>query len=578
MKRFNLLVDGWIPVCDKDGQVSEKSILGVYENAQNFSTICGETETQNVSVLRETVSVADVAVRSFNVKGEYEPIEKDWTAKDVMERFRQYWNAGCFNMEIIHKVVDSYRENFEILGDGRTYFKPGPVNSKCEWYEADGNILRDEVLSENKPSPIFTIRNAESRRSVSLPELARWCCNEKHYGGTLKKPAPGFGDGYLLGFNQVLIEGDNLFETILLNTCLILENGSVNLSSGKPIWMTEKREFICFGNGKSSLDKEPVPSTVAELYTMPSRYIHLMETPSGFMPRVMAVPHPDIRKTGSIEPMVMWVTYREKKDGSVPDPTVKKDGRNISNTAWQYIPYLSRSEISSNVNSKLPISMIWLRMLIKAKVIPAEKNVTLKITGAEANVMGGNYISIFSDKLNLNGGLLSDKKEEAMREISREVTLYDGGGKGGLYGVVGKYLKEVGKVTGRKFPEAGNGESLALIEFHRRIGVLFRQMLQKISMEQENTNDILLWWRKAVNRETCSFIRETEYKFGASLFNTKKGNSKGVTTTDSCVVPVYRYLKRYYKTEDSKKKPSGQRKSSATRVEEKKSPAEETSR
>lgn len=369
MSSFNLLDEKWLKVVTKNtNEVIDVSLIELFENAQDFKILAGEMKTQDFSVLRLLLAVLHTVYSRFNVDGkvyDYLEVDEMYRQKDdvseddledykeeLMETWKNLWKKGKFS-KIVLDYLEKWREHFYIFDEQHPFYQV----TKEEIYSnidegkkptriAIKNINRLISESENKIA-LFSPKSDDNdnKNDVTNEELARWLIMFQGYTGNLdkrkvKKKIYSSSKGWIYDIGGIFFEGNNLFETLLLNLALVHPSQDyVTLSKEKPCW-----EFSGEENIQASFNDI---SNLSELYTNWSRAIYLDKSLSNEKKIDLdIVKMPNIEHTNNfLELMTMW---RYNKTGSNKDKFTPKK-HTFGQSLWR-----SFGMISIHHNEKIP--------------------------------------------------------------------------------------------------------------------------------------------------------------------------------------------------------------------------------
>jgi len=369
MSSFNLLDEKWLKVVTKNtNEVIDVSLIELFENAQDFKILAGEMKTQDFSVLRLLLAVLHTVYSRFNVDGkvyDYLEVDEMYRQKDdvseddledykeeLMETWKNLWKKGKFS-KIVLDYLEKWREHFYIFDEQHPFYQV----TKEEIYSnidegkkptriAIKNINRLISESENKIA-LFSPKSDDNdnKNDVTNEELARWLIMFQGYTGNLdkrkvKKKSYSSSKGWVYDIGGIFFEGNNLFETLLLNLALVHPSQDyVTLSKEKPCW-----EFSGEENIQASFNDI---SNLSELYTNWSRAIYLDKSLSNEKKIDLdIVKMPNIEHTNNfLELMTMW---RYNKTGSNKDKFTPKK-HTFGQSLWR-----SFGMISIHHNEKIP--------------------------------------------------------------------------------------------------------------------------------------------------------------------------------------------------------------------------------
>ena len=274
MSSFNLLDEKWLKVVTKNtNEVIDVSLIELFENAQDFKILAGEMKTQDFSVLRLLLAVLHTVYSRFNVDGkvyDYLEVDEMYRQKDdvseddledykeeLMETWKNLWKKGKFS-KIVLDYLEKWREHFYIFDEQYPFYQV----TKEEIYSnidegktptkiAIKNINRLISESDNKIA-LFSPKSDkdDNKNEVTNEEFARWLIMFQGYTGQsdkikIKKKIYSASNGWLFDIGGIYFEGDNLFETLLLNLALVHPSlDYVTLSKEKPCWEFSGEENI----------------------------------------------------------------------------------------------------------------------------------------------------------------------------------------------------------------------------------------------------------------------------------------------------------------------------------------------
>ena len=218
---FNLLTEPWIRVRLRDNTVREVSLTEALVSAQDYVDLAGEMPTQNAAVLRLLLAVLFTVFSRVDAKGKFQPLAQ---SDDALERWSELWHGEM---------------------------------------SESGNKLR-----------LFPLYAGQSKEQLSYPQAARWLLCVNGYDDTSAKPKgkglPSVGAGWLGKIGFIQAQGDNLYETLMLNLTLLRDSREC-WGESKPCWeleapkSAERTEICC-------------PDNPAQLLTLQSRRLLLHRT------------------------------------------------------------------------------------------------------------------------------------------------------------------------------------------------------------------------------------------------------------------------------------------------------------
>lgn len=355
MGRYNLLDEKWITVLRKDsGETENVSLLTLFEHAGEYRALAGEMEVQNFTILRVLLAVLTTVFTRVDATGEaYEWIELDDSDKLIVEEavdeayeddftealedtWKDIWESHCFP-SVVCQYLKAWHDRFYLLDDKYPFFQvtkkdltyrfpSGERNSALEAKNFLGKKINRMISESDHKEAIFTPVVGEGKNSMTEAELARWLITMHGYVGTAdkvkfpKENNKKDSKGWLYDMGGIYMEGNDIFETLWLNTMLYHTEDDVRytISPQSPSWEDEPIKRL-----DAILAGKPL-TNLAYLYTAWSRAVYIpvdwtMEKDVS----VGAVKVTEIdRENGFIEPMTLWNynTRGEHKNNFMPKP------------------------------------------------------------------------------------------------------------------------------------------------------------------------------------------------------------------------------------------------------------------
>lgn len=200
---FNLLDEPWIEVIDLEGVVTEVSIKDAVLRSHELADVISDHPTERVAMIRMLLAFLHRAYMG--------PVDEDvW---------RSLWGRGSFDDAVIEAYADRWHERFWLFHDEVPF---GQMPSSCA-------VKWDDWASVDLSREPFFERSGPSSDSRTPAEAARWVIwrqaidpagirsaivdDPDAKGGKIY----GNSVGWLGQLHHVLIRGESLFETLMLN-------------------------------------------------------------------------------------------------------------------------------------------------------------------------------------------------------------------------------------------------------------------------------------------------------------------------------------------------------------------------
>ncbi|WP_435193191.1 type I-E CRISPR-associated protein Cse1/CasA [Streptomyces sp. NRRL F-5630] len=295
---FDLTSRPWLPVLLKDGSERELSLPEVFDQARDIRRLVGDLPTQDFALTRLLLALLYDALSEPG--GDMAPAD--------MDAWEELWLSQSAYAAPVAAYLHQHRERFDLLHPEYPFFQaPGLRTAKDEVFS-----LNRLVADVPNGDPFFSMRRPGVDR-LGFAEAARWLVHAQAYDTSgIKSGAVGdsrvkAGKGYPQGpawagnLGGVLLEGDNLHETLLLNLIAGDTPGVHAAKADRPAWRAEA------SGPAPALDLGQRPYGLRDLYTWQSRRIRLHHDADGVHGVVLAYgdglePH---NRHGH-EPMTSW--------------------------------------------------------------------------------------------------------------------------------------------------------------------------------------------------------------------------------------------------------------------------------
>lgn len=233
---FNLLTEPWIRVRLRDNTVREVSLTEALVSAQDYVDLAGEMPTQNAAVLRLLLAVLFTVFSRVDVKGEPRPLMQ---SDDALERWSALWQLGHFPAEPVRDYLEQWKDRFWLFHPTHPFWQVPQAKIGTEYGAAK---LNGEMSESSNKLRLFPLYAGQSKEQLSYPQAARWLLCVNGYDDTSAKPKgkglPSVGAGWLGKIGFIQAQGDNLYETLMLNLTL-LRDGRECWGESKPCWELE---------------------------------------------------------------------------------------------------------------------------------------------------------------------------------------------------------------------------------------------------------------------------------------------------------------------------------------------------
>ena len=528
MSRFNLLDEPWISVIvDEKGHNKLVSITDVFKHASEYKALAGDMKTQDFALLRILLAVLHTVFSRYDIQGnsrEFDSSEDDEYDfnKETMNIWREVWNSKEFP-DAVFKYLEQWHDRFYLFDDKYPFLQvlKQDIDSKKLGGKSPGEISGKNInrlISEsNNKVAVFSPKDNVDNNKSSLNEaqLARWIITLQSYAGLADKTFFGTGKykaskGWLFDLGGIYVEGENLFETLMLNCVLVGEMQSPEKRQ-KPCWEYSGAENIENSFYETFIDN------ISQLYTRWSRAIYINPDISIDNPiSVSIVKLPDINhKNAFIEPMTVWQYNKERENKDKYTPRKHK----VEESMWRSFGLLTLQESDDGIlKNHKPGIMEWLNKIskdIEGSSISLQA-VSMKDDGNATSWVPTDEIC---DTLHIDEVVVTDNSDNGwVGRINNEVE-YTRSAIGFIYR---QFLLDICEIRNRNKDDATKYADKCISHVYFLVDQPFRQWLANIK-PKDSMNERCIQWRNTLH---------------SILINEAKGMLENATLRDFTGRPV----------------------------------------
>lgn len=493
-KAFNLLDEPWIRVMLPDCTVREVSLTQALTQAHTFTALAGEMPTQDVAVLRLLLAVLHTVFERVDETGQNHPIHE---ADEALERWHALWQGKQFPEEPIRAYLDAWHERFYLFHPQRPFYQVKEAEKGTEFTAAKLNGAISE--SSNKVR-LFAMRAGAAKERLSYPEAARWLLCLNGYDDTSAKPKgkdlPSPGAGWLGKLGLVLAQGDNLFETLMLNLVMLNDKGEC-WGKNVPVWELEQPRV-------QERTEIALPDNQAQLLTLQSRRLLLVREDDQVVGYQLLGGDFFDKANAFSEQMTLWVKVQGK--GNQP-AYVQPKRHDASKKMWREFSAMFVGE-----DTLLPGVVYWQRTLKRENYLPSKHMTRFQIASVQYGDKDFFVADAFSDALGFHLGLLTDAGKTWVDQILTEIRIVD-------------ELAQRAWILGAHIEQAAGGGGDALgnqmkEQLYDRIDIPFRRFLASVDPADNDgqRRDRLDKWRQEARGITLALGREAAHQAGQAAF------------------------------------------------------------
>ena len=152
-----------------------------------------------------------------DANGNDAPLE---TTDDALDRWEELWTFQSFPKSPILDYLEKWRERFWLFHPQRPFWQVPEANIGTEYSAAK---LNGEILESGNKYRIFASCSGDKKKELSYAQAARWLLYLNGFDDTSAKPKgkglPSVGAGWLGKIGLIWVQGENLFQTLMLNLC-----------------------------------------------------------------------------------------------------------------------------------------------------------------------------------------------------------------------------------------------------------------------------------------------------------------------------------------------------------------------
>ena len=328
--KFNLLDENWILVLDLSGETKEISLTELFANSQNYRSLAGEMKTQDFAILRILLAILQTVFSRFDADGipydyvklderfkQIEDVDEDENSaykKDLKKTWKNLWKAGEFP-DIVNEYLEKWHDRFYLLDDKYPFMQVTEDFIEDNAKEKKPTLLKGKTInltinqaSASSKISLFSPRQENYKNELAFNELTRWLISYHGYTNVSDKATfakdkyQPSNCGWLYELGGVYLEGNNLFETLMLNFVIFNPTNENYISINQnPIWENEYKDVLF------KLMNFSAPDNIAELFTTVSRAVSIDSNINTNDVSIGVCKLPALEKRNyDLEPMTVW--------------------------------------------------------------------------------------------------------------------------------------------------------------------------------------------------------------------------------------------------------------------------------
>lgn len=417
---YNLLDEPWIQVEMLDGQTVKLGLKALFEDAHRIRTISGELPHMHFVTVRLCEAILYC---TYGVSGQGK--------QALLDLWREIWELGHFPQEEIAEYLDEYRARFDLFGD-----KPFYQVADLAYVAADPSpvsaIMPDVPTRLDKT--LFSMRSFRHAGTLTFDEAARYLLVAQGYDTSgIKTPVVGNthvnkgkvyppknlpGTGWCGGIGGTVVEGESLFETLMLNWVLFDDRSShiglLGIDGDSAPW---ERDDI----GPDMVVGEP--SGPIQMLTWQSRRIRLIPDEGGACVAGVVLCYGDAVRPidkKDIEMMTPWrKSEAQQKKWSLPYVPWMARKHDPNKSIWRGLSSLiAYGDASGSGQPDMRPGVIrWVERLGLEGAIGIDKPLAIRAQGMEYGTNDSVYADAVDDEVSLHALMLRHDAEATVKTL-----------------------------------------------------------------------------------------------------------------------------------------------------------------
>ena len=520
-KKFNLIDEKWIRVRDGNCTVTEVSLKEALLNAHEYTALAGELPTQDIAVLRMLLAVLHTVFSRVDLQGN--PIalkDKD----DAFDQWKSIWDNGKIPEKPISDYFDEWYDRFWLVHPERPFWQVAGLD-RGTYYSAAK--LNGEISESANKIRMFSKFSQEEKTTMSFSQAARWILHFNGFDDTSAKPTkqgsansklPSPGAGWLGKIGLTIVTGRTLFETMMYNLVMV-RNGVIE-SEEKPVWETGVRT--------AERTEIPIPTNLAELYTLQSRRI-LLDVKNNSIIGLKMIGGDFFNKENAFaEPMTIWSVPQKANEAYTPKR------HKIEKQLWREFSSFYPEDDNSTAGT-----ILWFKNYV-SRVLKRNQTITTLIASAQYGDKDFFIDNVFSDSVSMSVDILTEKGKAWRGRINEEIEKCNEVAK-----KVHSFAMNVHMANGGDAEDTEIGKK-AKEQFFYKLDIPFREWLVSIDPEEDKVVEKLDEWIKIV----YGIVRELADEISAAgtpqAYVGIKRNDGKVYSIPQAQNALYRSLKQIY--------------------------------
>lgn len=417
---FDLRTEPWVLARFPGGEVRELSLNDTFSRAHKIRDLVGEVPTQVFAITRLLLAILHRSLPEIE-----RPVD-DWA---------ELWNMDTLPVERIQHYLSDERwaDRFDLLHPDKPFYQVAGLRTS----KGDTSGLKRLIADVPNGEPYFTTRRNSGVDTLSFAESARWLIHAHAYdpsgikSGAIDDARVKGSKGYPIGtgwageLGGILLEGDSLRQTLLLNLVLGETADAPRNQDDPPVWERAPQTGAAEGG---RVGEFRFPSGQVDLFTWQSRRIRLAHDGER-VTSVLIANGDQLRPQNlhAVESMTGWrrSEAQAKKLGAplVYMPRTHDPERSFWRGLGTLIPQDTRENMTSGGSVSLPAATIhWLRTLRNHGKLTPDFPLRTHAIGIKYGTQSSMVDEIIDDALAVRLLLLSGERSELVAAVESVVS------------------------------------------------------------------------------------------------------------------------------------------------------------
>lgn len=531
---FNLIDKDWISVSTLLGENAKVSLLDLIVRAHELRAISAEMPQMEIALLRCAIAVL---YRAY--------LRLDLSKRELSELWKDLWKQGRFDREAISEYLTDYKEGFDLFSPVKPFYQIPNLEYIKDGVDLSRTGLLKMILDlpSKEEKNLFSMRSMQNVTALSFDEAARYLVLAQAFdvagikspvvgsthaqAGKIHTPKGMVGTGWCGAIGGIFLEGNNLFETLMLNWPLFGsgsgERGLFGIFEDTPPW---EEDSAPSPNQQTYEPKGPV-----QLLTWQSRRIRLVPDEEGACVTGVVMCYGDLTKSvdkQSIEMMTAWrQSKQQQKLLGTPHVPLMPVLLDPSKALWRGLSALLSRDLSS-VSDLRPGVIRWAELCEdEGTLSDVFSTVTIHAQGFKYGTQNSMVDDVVDDSFSVSASMLRSDSPALQTAVEVVAKADDA-----VYKLV-RFVQNVEKSAGdkRRYGVFGDSsaEAVGINVRERAYGELdgiFRRRLADFSSDKEYSA-FRRSWMGEIYRKLISIAEDYAMESPVSAFREREGMSVG---------------------------------------------------